>query len=324
MRRVLAVLVSVLVAAWPLLLPQTTSAGSPCSNNGGKVYASSSATNIPIAAAVQVQDQEVKAKAEGSNYANGGSSEAETLNVAVPVAVQYDSGNAQGGYGGGGDGGGDGSAAAAAAAGDAAAAAAAAGDAAAAAAAAGGDGDGGAAAAAAAAGGGYGGDGGNGYGGDADGYAKNSVDDTTIINATKSSADGGTAGHYVRATGSQNADAYAGNKGNSASAGDVDVDAGGVSGDPCKQIIKDSVGVMAINGANYFKGNVMQNVNANLGNAANTSVNLGELMPQQDRVVFPAWGEGPYVPDLNGPGQTPTFNINVNPNTNQNTNIISF
>jgi hypothetical protein len=88
-----------------------------------------------------------------------------------------------------------------------------------------------------------------------------------------------------------------------------EVNIGGAWGDPCHQTIRDSVGVMAVNGVNDIKSSVMQNVNANLGNAANTSVNLGELGLNR------GWGhEKP----------TPGTNININPNTNQNTNIISF
>jgi hypothetical protein len=72
---------------------------------------------------------------------------------------------------------------------------------------------------------------------------------------------------------------------------------------------------MAINGVNDIKGSVMQNVNANVGNAANTSLNMVDLSKQLN-LNFP------YDTKMNG--YPAGANINVNPNTNQNTNVISF
>jgi hypothetical protein len=74
---------------------------------------------------------------------------------------------------------------------------------------------------------------------------------------------------------------------------------------------------MAINGVNDIKGSVMQNVNANVGNAANTSLNMTDVSKNLNL----DFGVPQYDTKMGG---YPGANINVNPNTNQNTNVISF
>jgi hypothetical protein len=82
------------------------------------------------------------------------------------------------------------------------------------------------------------------------------------------------------------------------------------SGDPCKQIIKNATGVMAINGVNDIKGSVLQNATAQFGNAANNSINLGDAVR--------SLGMSPAYEAYKG-----SVNLNINPNNNQNTNIIT-
>jgi hypothetical protein len=83
---------------------------------------------------------------------------------------------------------------------------------------------------------------------------------------------------------------------------------GAAQGDPCKQIIKNATGVLAVNGVNYISNTVMQNATAQFGNAANTSLNLNEATKQLYAPAAELYKGG---------------NLNINPNTNQNANIIT-
>lgn len=152
----------------------------------------------------------------------------------------------------------------------------------------------------------------------AKGGTNNLTSTNTASGGTGGAATGG-AGAGGSATGGLTAERTVGS--NTKSVGDIDavqtkVEVGGATGDPCKQIIKNSTGVLAINGVNDIKGSVMQNAATQLGNAANTNVNMSDLSKNLNLNL----GE-PYEP-MKAYGGAP--NININPNNNQNTNIISF
>jgi hypothetical protein len=83
------------------------------------------------------------------------------------------------------------------------------------------------------------------------------------------------------------------------------------SGDPCKQVIKNATGVLAVNGNNYITNTVMQNATAQFGNASNMAVNpAAGLLPAYEGV------------NLNAAIAIGS-NVNINPNNNQNANIIT-
>jgi hypothetical protein len=142
----------------------------------------------------------------------------------------------------------------------------------------------------------------------------NATGGTASVSNTANTANGGTGGAGGSATiGNQSAGSQVKVVKDIAPV-TTDVSVGGASGDPCKQIIKNSTGVLAINGVNDIKGSVMQNAATQLGNVANTNVNMSDLSKDLNFSVpneaMKVYGGAP--------------NLNINPNNNQNTNIISF
>jgi hypothetical protein len=147
-----------------------------------------------------------------------------------------------------------------------------------------------------------------------EGSSANATGGTASVTGTANTANGGTGGAGGSATiGNQTAGSQVKVVKDIAPV-TTNVSVGGASGDPCKQIIKDSTGVLAVNGVNDIKGSVMQNAATELGNVANTNVNMSDLSKSLNFAV-------PYE-TMKQYGGTP--NININPNNNQNTNIISF